>query len=48
MTQFDEIVAGPKPVLVDYYATWCGPCRLMEPKIAEIAKEFAGRLLVCL
>eukprot|EP00667_Euglena_gracilis_P024934 EG_transcript_28944 len=44
--EFDAVVAGPTPVLVDYYATWCGPCRLMEPKVAELAREYDGRVLV--
>jgi thioredoxin 1 len=36
---FDEAIAGDKPVFVDFYATWCGPCQMMLPIISELAKE---------
>ncbi len=39
VAQFDELVAGNKPVLVDFYADWCGPCRMVAPILAEIAEE---------
>ena len=36
---FDEILAGKKPALLDFYADWCGPCRMVAPVIEEIARE---------
>ena len=36
---FDEILAGKKPALLDFYADWCGPCRMVAPIIEEIARE---------
>ncbi|MBO5294224.1 MAG: thioredoxin [Clostridia bacterium] len=36
---FDEIIGGKKPVLLDFYADWCGPCRMVSPIVDEIAEE---------
>jgi len=45
---FDEVVhSSDVPVLIDFWAPWCGPCKMMAPIIEETAKEYAGRAKVC-
>lgn len=43
METFKDIINGDLPVLVDFYATWCGPCKMMAPIIDEIAGEVKGK-----
>ncbi len=46
-TSFEtEVVQADRPVLVDFSATWCGPCKKLEPLVHEIAAEYDGRLKV--
>ncbi|MGE5448597.1 MAG: thioredoxin [Bacteroidales bacterium] len=37
---------GNKPAIIDFYADWCGPCRMMAPRLDEVASEYAGKLIV--
>lgn len=43
---FDEIISSNAKVLVDFYADWCGPCKMMAPMVAELAGEYDGELKV--
>ncbi|MDD4573625.1 MAG: thioredoxin [Sphaerochaeta sp.] len=41
-----EILQADKPVLVDFWAPWCGPCKMIAPAITQLAEKYAGKLLV--
>ena len=43
---FESLKNGEQPLVVDFWATWCGPCRMVGPVISELAQEYDGRVVV--
>lgn len=42
-----EVLKSDKPVLVDFWATWCGPCRMLAPTVSAVAEKYDGKVKVC-
>lgn len=42
----EQVLKAQLPVMVDFYADWCGPCKMIAPIVEEISKEYAGKLVV--
>ena len=43
MDRFKELIQSPKPVLVDFYAEWCGPCQIMKPRLLDVAERMGEK-----
>lgn len=43
---FQEVVGNNKPVLIDFWASWCGPCLMLAPTIEELANEYEGKAII--
>ena len=43
---FESLKSGDKPVVVDFWATWCGPCRMIAPIISKLAEKYEGKVVV--
>lgn len=46
MSKFKELISSELPVLVDFYATWCGPCKMMSPILEDVAVKMKGQVKI--
>ena len=45
-SSFKELLTGDKPLVVDFWAEWCGPCRMISPIVDELAAEYEGKVII--
>ena len=45
-SNIDELLASDKPVMIDFWAVWCGPCRMISPIVDELAAEYDGKVVI--